>query len=293
MLLRFRSLAAGLLAALGLAACGEPSPDRAAPSSPRRIVALTVGAADTLSLLGALDRVVGVEEDCFVPGTEHVVKIRNDDHAGPSKALNVEAILALQPDLVVAKEDLAPLLSGRGFATLWVPADTSFASIERLVTQLGERVDLRERARDVLAQMHEREASIRERVQGLPRVRVYFEAGRPGRSVGNHTVVGRMLALAGAVNIAGDSSLANPQLSAEAILAADPEVIVLSPWGESPAEVSARPGWSALSAVRDGRVHKVEESDRKLQYPSPSCVIGCDEVLLGWIHPELAREARR
>jgi len=76
-------------------------------------------------------------------------------------------------------------------------------------------------------------------------------------------------------------------LASEAIVAADPEVIVLSPWSETPEAVAQRPGWDRIAAVRAGRVHRIPERERKLQYPSPSCVEGCATLLVPWLHPAL------
>lgn len=277
-------LTAGFLAA----ACRPAAPTESA-ATPRRIVALTVGSVDTLARLGALDRVVGVEEDCFVPGTEGLVKLRNDDHAGPSKALNVEAILALAPDLVVAKRDLEPVLGGRGVDVFWASNATDLDGIAADVRALGARIGLDDRAEEVGRVMRAEADAIAAEVAALPRVRVYYEAGRAGRTVGRGTVVDAMLRLAGGVNVAGDLPLANPVLTSEAILAADPEVIVLSPWSDAPEEVALRPGWERTSAVRAGRVHRLSERERRVQYPGPSCVDGCRSELLSWIHPELAR----
>lgn len=277
------------LASLLLAACArapEPRVDARAPL-PQRIVALSVGAVDTLALLGQLERVVGVEEDCFVPGTERIAKIRNDDHSGPSKALNVEAVLALRPDLIIAKEDLRPALGERGISVLWLPIASDPDAIARIVESIGERLGLAGEARSAVQQMRAKEQAIAARVAPLPKLRVYFEAGRAGRSAGRGSVIDAMIRLAGGLNIAADAALVNPLLSSEAIVAADPEVIVLSPWSDAPEEVMRRPGWDRIAAVKARRVHRIPERDRSVQYPSPSCVDGCAALLVPWLHPGL------
>lgn len=272
--------------ALAFAACARAvEPAHANDAAPQRIVALTVGSVDTLALLGELGRVVAVEEDCFVPGTEALAKIRNDDHAGPSKALNVESVLALRPDLVIAKEELRPALADRGVEVLWVPPASDLAAIEALVNRIGARLGVSDKASALVERMQLRSREIRSRVAGLPLVRVYYEAGRPGRTAGRNTVIDAMITLAGGVNIAGGEPLANPVLSSEAIVAADPQLILLSPWSEPPAEVARRPGWERTSAVRAGRIHQLPERERVLQYPSPSCVQACAERLVPWLHP--------
>lgn len=286
---RSGSRIAALLALLCAACSRGSAPAELSPAStPRRIVALTVGSVDTLALLGELDRVVAVEEDCFVPGTEQLAHIRNDDHAGPSKALSVESVLALAPDLVIAKEELRGALEGRGVDVLWIPAASDLAAIERIVAEIGARVGVSEKARQLVLELDSHARRIAQRVAGLEPVRVYYEAGRPGRSAGRRTVIDEMIRLAGGVNIAGGEELANPTLSSEAIVAADPQVIVLSPWSDAPADVAARPGWERIAAVRAGRVHRLDERDRKVGYPSPSCVEGCERLLVPWLHPEVA-----
>lgn len=270
-----------------LAACGPREPAPAAVRSPQRIVALTIGAVDTLWLLGELGRAIAVEEDCHVAGTEGLVKIRNDDHAGPSRALNVEAVIALKPDLVIAKEDLRPVLDERGLDVLWVPTGSDLDTIAACVVAIGERIGVGDKAREAVRAMRAQAARLQERTAALPQTRVYYEAGRPGRTAGKGTVIDDMIRLAGGRNIAAEIAMANPTLSAETILAADPEVILLSPWSDPPAAIAARPGWDRITAVRTGRVHQIPEAERQIQSPSPRCIDACERELLPWLHPEL------
>jgi iron complex transport system substrate-binding protein len=201
--------------------------------------------------------------------------------------LNVESVLALAPDLVIAKEDLRPALEHRGVSVLWIPPASDLEAIIDVVEQIGARLHVPEKSQALVARLRSQAAAIGASVAGLPKVRVYYEAGRPGRTAGRNTVIDEMIRLAGGVNIAGESELANPVLSSEAIVAADPEVIVLSPWCEPVASVAARPGWSRITAVRAGRVHAIPERERQVQYPSPSCVEGCARLLVPWLHTEI------
>lgn len=288
-----RALAA-IAAAAVLGACtgGERPPAAAETTDPRRIVALTIGSVDTLDVLGELHRAIAVEADCHVAGTEHVVKIRNDDHSGPSQALNIEAVIALRPDLVVAKEDLRPALATRGLPVFWVPARSDLATIAETVVALGDRIGVGDKARATAAAMRDRIAALERCTAKLPRVRVYYEAGRPGRTAGDGTLMNDLVRLAGGINIAAGVAVANPTMSAEAIIAADPEVIVLSPWSDAPDAVARRPGWDRISAVRTRRIHQVREDRRQIQSPSPRCVEACERELLAWLHPGVVVEHR-
>ena len=90
--------------------------------------------------------------------------------------------------------------------------------------------------------------------------RTFFELTADLYTVGVETFVGNVLTLARAQNVATGASSPFPQLSAEAIIAADPEVVLLADgaWGESLETVCARPGWDATSACINERVHPVD-----------------------------------
>jgi iron complex transport system substrate-binding protein len=250
-------------------------------------VALTCNATDIVALLGELDRVIAVEEDCPAPGTEAKVKIRNDDHAGVQKTLNVEAILALHPDLVIARSSLREVLSPLGMRMLWPPPRMDLESMPGFVRDIAKAVGAETRGEQLLLQMQDLTAALRQRTAGARRVRVYYEATGLGRSAGKLSVVHEMIELAGGSNIAAAVDRPGVVLTNEAILAADPEVIVLSPFADPTDEILARPGWERMTAVRTGRIHRIPLDRRYVLLATPRCVQGCEEFLLPWLHPEL------
>lgn len=280
--------------AAALAACSEggdaqpPQPAAPKPAAPTRIVALTCAAVDVIGTLGEMDRVVAVEEDCPAPGTEGKVKIRNDDHPGKLQAINVESVIALHPDLVIAKPDLREPLEGRGLRILWTPPVVTMGNLEPFVLDIGRALGVEERARQVMSRMHEKQQAIAKLTAGAKPVRVYYETTGLGWTVGKGPVMDDMIRLAGGVNIAGDVEKANVTLNGEAILAADPEVIVLGAFADPEEQVIARPGWDKLSAVRNQRIHRIPLDRRYVMLGTPRCVDGCEEMLLTWLHPELA-----
>jgi iron complex transport system substrate-binding protein len=235
-----------------------------------------------------MDRVVGVEEDCPIVGTERTTKIRNDDHPGKLAALNVESVLALKPDLVVARPDVRPALDGRGLTILWSPSYTNMANLPDFVRDLGDAIGEPERARDLLSRMQAKRERLEALTAGQPRPRVYYETTGLGWTTGAHTIVDDMITLAGGRNIAGDVKRSTVTLTPEAILQADPEVIILGPFADPPEEVVKRAGWQQLTAVREGRVHRVGLMEQEVTLGCPQCVDGCERLFLPWIHPELA-----
>lgn len=276
----------GALALLA-AACGAPSSPQ--PDGPaRRIVCLACAATDVFAAMGALDRLVAIEDDCPCEGTDALVKVRNEDHPGKVTALNVESVLALRPDAVLAKPDLRPALENRGLRVVYTADALTWETIPDLVGKVGGLLGRVADAHALLDAMHAKEAALRARTAGLARTSVYYEASGIGGSVGSRSIIHAMIVLAGGRSIAGDVPRSAVALTPEAIFAADPDVIVLGPFTDAPDVVRARPGWERLRAVRSGRVHQVPVARRVVTLATPRCVEGCESMLLPWLHPELA-----
>ena len=275
----------GFLAALHFSRVPPASLDRQGAAPPARIVVITTGIVDDLGAMGLLDRVVGVSARCRLPGTADKVQIANDFGAG---TVNVEAVMSLHPDLFIAEQRFRSALAASGIPGHFVPDDMSWEDLPGVIEDLGRAVQEPERAQALVERMESQAAGLAAAVAGLPPVRVYFEYGAPGESIGSGTIVDSMIRLAGGSSISAGTSLIRPVLSNEAIVKADPEVIVLSPFTESEAEALRRPGWSAISAVRDGRVHKLSFEERGVMLYSWRCVDDAARRFLPWFHPEVA-----
>lgn len=283
-----RRLAAAVALGTLVAACGDRSPAEPASGPARRIVSLTCAGTDVFAALGALDRLVAVEEDCPCAGTERIEKVRNEDHPGKVTALNLESVLALRPDAVLAKPDLRAAFEGRGLRVVYTLPEITYENVPDLVHKVGDLLGRADDAEALLARMRAKEAALRERTKDLPRVSVYYEGTGIGGTVGSKSIIHAMIALAGGRSIAGDVEKPSVSLTPEAIFAADPDVIVLGAFADAPVVVKARPGWERLRAVREGRVFQIPVERRAVALGTPRCVDGCEEMLLPWLHPEVA-----
>lgn len=283
------AVAAAFASWWGVEACARRAASVRGPSGPAgrpRVVALVGGVVDTVYALGAVDTLVGVgggSRTSYYPGTDDIPRILSDEQGGMT---NPEAILALRPDYVLAARELVPALSGRGLNVVEVPQD-SFPDIRRFTADLGRMVGREDEARAALARMDATIAAIRQRVAGLRPVRVYWETSGPGRTWGPGTAVHEMIGLAGGENIYQDARIPRATVSLEVILAADPEVIVISADGADPEEVMARQGWDRITAVRTRRVHRLPVAERAVALYSPRCAECCERTFLRWFHPEL------
>lgn len=230
---------------------------------PRRLVSLSPSATEDLFAIGAGSRVIAVDRDSDYPaGTP-----RTDlSGFGP----NVEAIAGYRPDLVVLASDSNSVVAGltklKIPVLLYPPAHT-LAGAYGQIRHLGRATGHVPEAAALIARMRARigalVASVPARAKGRS---VYHEISPDLYSAASRTFIGRIYRLFGLRNIADQAAAGGsgfPQLSAEYILAADPDLIVLADTtccGQNAATVAARPGWSQLTAVQRGAIVRLDDS---------------------------------
>jgi iron complex transport system substrate-binding protein len=225
--------------------------------APQRIVSLSPSLTEMLYATGAGDQVIAVDKYSNFPAGTPVT-----DLSGFKP--NVEAIAALTPDLVVVSGDrdgIVAALGSVGIPTLLLgPATTLDDTYGQLAT-IGAATGNAEQAAATVASMRQQVDALTARVPEREAPLTYFyELADDGHTVTSATFIGNVLSLAGLTSIADaapETAGGYPQLSAEAILAADPNVVFLAHSdGASPTaeQLAARPGWSELQALRDGHV---------------------------------------
>lgn len=274
-LLRVLTLA-GLLAT----ACGQETPDVAdAPRSvafpltvsaangqvaiekrPERIVSLSPTATEMLYAIGAGDQVIAVDDQSNYPAD-----VPKTDLSGFQA--NAEAVADREPDLVVLSDDINEIvksLQALKIPTMQQPAamklDDSYAQIEQLGAATGH-------ARQAAALVTSMKAKIQRLADAAPKrmLTYYHELDQKLFSVTSQTFIGQVYKLAGLTNIADAAQGADtgyPQLSAEYIIEADPDVIFLADTkccGQSRKKVAERPGWEQIAAVKSGAVVELDD----------------------------------
>lgn len=254
-------------------------------AEPLRIVAMMPSHTEAVCALDACDKLVGVDQfSNYPPEIDGVPRL------GSAFSPNLEAIVALEPDLVLVDvwSELAAQLEQLGIpAYAGVPqtVEDTFASFLRI----GRLIDREAEAEQLVSQLRRELDAVAERVAGQARPRVYFEVDATPYSVGPDSFIGTLIALAGGENIVPAAMGDFPQLDPEYIVVADPEVIVLgsASYGESAATVSARPGWGAITAVVEGRVVELtkEQSDA-ISRPGPRLAEAA-RLFAAIFHPEL------
>jgi iron complex transport system substrate-binding protein len=174
---------------------------------------------------------------------------------------NVEAIAALKPDLVVLSVDaMKSMVVKEALEKLKIPvlmekAPENLAQAYKGIEVLGAATDRTSEAKKVTFKMAALIKSILNRAKRTVKITFFHELDNTLYSVTSDTFIGKVYKDFGLINIAdkaaGADSYGYPQLSAEYVLKTDPDIIFLADaeYGESPATVRARAGWSGITAV--------------------------------------------
>ncbi len=134
--------------------------------------------------------------------------------------------------------------------------------------------------------MKQRAAAVEQKVAGLPKPTVFVEIySKPLMTAGRGTFIDNLVTLAGGTNIGDAAGGGYPSFSEEVLLKDNPDVYIATTGSmASPGQIAKRSGYSALKAVKDGRVYVID--DNLLVRPGPRLVDGLEQ-LAQMIHPEV------
>lgn len=233
------------------------------PRRPRRIVSLSPTLTENLFAVRAGSQVVAVDERSNYP------------RRAPRTTLsgfqpNAEAIAGYRPDLVFLHPgggEIVSQLRALRIRVLQLPAAANLSQAYTEILQVGRATGHPQAARRVVRSMKSRIALAvaSARRSGSTRLSVYHELTTDYYSATSKTFIGQVYRLFGLRNIADGAAGANsgyPKLSAEHIIASNPDLIVLADskcCGQTYATVAARPGWQTIKAVRNRRVIRADD----------------------------------
>ncbi len=239
----------------------------AVPKAPQRLVSLAPNLTEILFALGLGSKVVGVTIFCDWPP-----EAREKPKVGGFINPSLEAIVALNPDLVLAtadgnRPDDVHRLEELGVA-VYVVDSRSVEDILETIAAVGRLTDRETQGLELVAGLRRRRDQVRAAVENRTPVPVFVALDRtPLITAGEGTFIGELIALAGGENIVRSSAIKYPVYNLEQLLKLDPAVILVAvgpspPGGGNPAgSLSRLPGSESLRAVRQGRVHEVGEGD--------------------------------
>ena len=224
---------------------------------PERIVSLSPSATEILFAIGAGDQVVAADEYSTYPQQAPITELSAYDP-------NVEAIAGYSPDLVVIANDtngIVGALAKLDIPTIVNPAPATIDEGYDGIAALGLATGHVDETAKVVADMR---AEMEKALDAAPQegLRVYHELDEKHYAASSSSFIGSVYDSLGATNIADPADKQTsgyPQLTEEAIIAADPELIVITDQVSYTADdVASRPGWENVSAVKNGNIVTVD-----------------------------------
>jgi iron complex transport system substrate-binding protein len=215
---------------------------------PQRIVSLLPSLAETVCALGQCARLVGVDRYSDYP-----VSIKKLPQVGGGLDPNIEAIVALRPDVVLmaTSSRASERLRALGIRVLSLEPQTH-ADVQRVMLKIGQVLGVA----DAASIWRTIDAAVSAAAQSLPAraraTRVYFEVNQGPYAAGESSFIGETLTRLGVKNIVPAALGPFPKLNPEFIVRANPDVIMI---GERSASgLTQRPGWHSVRAVRENRL---------------------------------------
>jgi len=254
---------------------------------PERIVSLAPSNTEILFAVGAGDQVVGRDEFSDYPEEAKALP----SIGGSFGEYNVEAIVALEPDLVMAAEintpELVKQLEDLGLTVYYLgnplTLEEMYSKLETVAELTGHDVS------ELVSSLQSRVAAVDEKIATLsarPNVFYEIDASDPSKpyTYGPGTFGDLLITRAGGYNIGNVTTDPYPQLSLEQIVVENPSIIILgdSMWGVTPESVLERAGWESIEAVNANQIFPID--DNLISRPGPRLVDGL-EALAKILHP--------
>lgn len=215
------------------------------PRPPLRVISLLPSLTETVCALQACARLVGVDRHSDWPAA-----VRNLPRLGGLEDTQIERIVALKPDLVLAAVSSRAVdrLESLGVPVLALEPQT-LADTRRMVMRVAQALGEPGRGAALLAHIDARIAAAAQRVPPAWRGRkLYVEVAAVPYAAGEASFIGELLGLLNMGNVVPAALGPFPQLNPEFVIRAQPDVVLAS--ARVLADMPARPGWSALKALQ-------------------------------------------
>jgi iron complex transport system substrate-binding protein len=289
-------LAALLVGAIGFVPAAQAEPlvvrdalDRAVTfaAPPQRIIPIFASNTEIVAALGLGDRVVGIESY-----TRYPKEILDRPLVGGRLGFSVDAVVQLHPDFLIvtpsrqAANQLIDPMERLGIPIV-VVLTRSVAEILLNIRLVAKIAAIVPHGEEVATALEARLTRVQQKVAGQPKPTVIMITGQLGNGLmlvaREGTYTGDAIELAGGrFGLPGTIALA--QVSPEAILQADPDVLLFAGSQQGLKDLIAQPGWSGMRAVKSGRAREVARVE--LLIPGPRTFDGI-EHLAAIFHPEV------
>ncbi|WP_426204741.1 cobalamin-binding protein [Pseudomonas sp. TWP3-1] len=227
-----------------------------------RVVSLAPSLSEIVVELDSADLLVGV-----LDAGERPAALKGLPSVGRYGQLDIERLLSLQPDLLLLWPGSVGPAQRDQLQRLRIPTFVaephSFEQLTAQIEAIAVQIDRPERGVQRAAQLRQKLDELRQRYRRETPLRVFYQVwDKPLYTVGGGQIISDALEVCGARNIFADLSLPAPQVSIEAVLQRDPEVILAS----DQAQLDAWKAWPQVAAVRQGQLLMI--TDKGLERPS-------------------------
>lgn len=260
---------------------------------PERIVSLAPSTSEIVAALGAEAKLVGITEYCSFPE-----EIQDSAKVGGTSTPNLEKIIELKPDLVLASthvpKEIVTKLRDLKIPTVFLNENDNFGGTYLAITEIANLIGEKEKGEKLVNDMKAKKdaivSAVDKELEGKERPTIYFtnSFGENGDyAAGGDTFVSEILELAGGKNIAKD--VKGWVYSKEKLVEKNPEIIIVPSGMDLKKQLSETPVYKDLDAVKNGKVYEVNGD--KISRQGPRVVEALEEVAKA-INPDLTYESK-
>ena len=258
---------------------------------PQKIISLAPSNTEIAFALGLGDKLVGVTEYCDYPEAA-----KDKPKIGGYSTVDIEKVVSIHPDLILATEyhkaEVIPALERVGLTVLTLDPKTVDEVLEA-ITLVGKCTSKEDEAYQLVTEIENRVNAITEKTAGLAEAEklwvFYIVYHDPLMTVGSDTLIHELIVKAGGINIAQDLTGDYPTMGLEAVIAANPQVIVANYGHGTAADAPLQfaqnePRLADVDARVNNQVYGIDAN--LTSRPGPRIVQGLEQMAK-FIHPEL------
>ncbi len=252
-------------------------------NEPQRIISIAPNITETIYALGMEAKLVARTDYCDYP--EQVLE---KESIGSLREPNIEKILELDPDLIIASThfdpDVLKKLEDSGLTVAVLYGEESFEGVYDTILKTGKLLNADENANAVVADMQAKVKKVKEAVENQPKPKAYYVVsyGEGGDyTATGETFISQIIDMAGGENIANDAT--GWKYNLEALVEKDPDIVICSKYFEAKAGIKSANGYNELTAVKEGRLFEIDNN--MLDRQGPRLADGL-ETLAKILHPD-------
>ena len=253
-------------------------------NNPKKIISLSPAITESIYLLGAGDRLIANTIYCTRPEDA-----KTKEKVGTLLELNIEKIVSLNPDLILASSLTRPKelekLRKLGFNVVQFLYAKSFDEICNQFIYLGELIGKKEKAQDIIKDTKSQVQKIKAVTASLPGKKIFVQVGvKPLFTVSKDTFINDFIEFSGGINIASDSKAGI--YSREKVIASNPDIIIIVLMGiEGDKEKGIWQNYNSINAVKNNDIYLIDSYE--VCSPTPIIFSNTLKKFIKIIHPEI------